>query len=84
MMTHNFILLDEKRKKTYVEEWHYMNLRDMDEEGNFIVSSWGQNYILRKADISGKIYFIHVKYDIDNKQQRKKNNNQILNNINIL
>lgn len=67
MITHNFILLDEKRKKTYVEEWHYMNLRDMDEEGNFIVSSWGQNYILRKADISGKIYFIHVKYDIDNK-----------------
>lgn len=34
----------------------------MDEEGNFMVSSWGENYILRKADIMGKRYFIRVRY----------------------
>lgn len=65
MMTRNFILLDEKRKKIYVEEWHYMNLREMDEEGNFIVSSWGQNYILRRADIGSSVYFIRVQYIVD-------------------
>ena len=62
IMAEKFILLDNRRKKFYINEWHYMNLRDMDEEGNFMVSSWGKNYILRKADIMGKRYFIRVCY----------------------
>lgn len=62
IMAEKFILLDDRRKKFYINEWHYMNLRDMDEEGNFMVSSWGENYILRKADIMGKRYFIRVRY----------------------
>lgn len=62
IMAEEFILLDDHRKKIYVKEWHYMNLRDMDEEGNFMVSSWGNNYFLRKADILGKRYFVRVRY----------------------
>lgn len=42
IMAEKFILLDNRRKKFYINEWHYMNLRDMDEEGNFMVSSWGK------------------------------------------
>ncbi|MBQ4522252.1 MAG: hypothetical protein IJA10_04795 [Lachnospiraceae bacterium] len=62
MMTRNFVLINEKRKKLYVEEWHYMNVREVDEEENFIVSTWGENYILRRADIGGSVYFVQVKY----------------------
>lgn len=64
LMTKNFILLDENLKKIYVNEWHYMNLKDVDEDGNFIVSSWGKNYILRKADIAGRAYFVRVRYKV--------------------
>ena len=49
-------------EKNYVNEWHYMNLRDVDEEGNLMVSSWGNNDFLRKADILGKRYFVRVCY----------------------
>lgn len=62
IMAEKFILLDERRKKFYIDGWHYMNLRDMDDEGNFMVSTWGKNYILRKADMMGKRYFIRVRY----------------------
>ena len=62
ILTKNFILLDKDRKKHYVKEWHYMNLREMDKDGNFLVSSWGENYMLRKADIMERVYFIRVRY----------------------
>lgn len=62
IMAKDFVLLDDHRKKIYVSEWHYMNLRDMDEEGNFMISSWGNNYFLRKADVLGKRYFVRVCY----------------------
>lgn len=39
-----------------------MNLRDIDKDGNMTVSSWGKNYILRKADIAGRMYFVRVQY----------------------
>ena len=62
IMAKDFVLLDDHRKKNHVNEWHYMNLRDVDEEGNLMVSSWGNNYFLRKADILGKRYFVRVCY----------------------
>lgn len=64
VMTKDFVLLDERRKKIYVDEWHYMNLRAIDENGNLMVSSWGKNYILRKADIAGRVYFVRVQYAV--------------------
>lgn len=62
VMTKNFVLLGERRKKIYVDEWHYMNLCDIDEDGNMVVSSWGKSYILRKADIAGRMYFVRIQY----------------------
>lgn len=62
IMTKNFILLDDKRKKHYVDYWHYMNLIEVDKDGNFLVSTWGNNYILRKADIMERVYYIRVRY----------------------
>lgn len=62
VLTKNFVLLDEHRKKIYVDRWHYMNLRDIDADRNLVVSSWGKSYILRKADIAGRIYFIRIQY----------------------
>ena len=62
ILTKNFILLYNVIKKHYVKEWHYMNLREMDNDGNFLVSSWGENYMLRKADIMERVYFIRVRY----------------------
>ncbi len=64
VMARDFVLLDERRKKIYVDEWHYMNLRAIDENGNLMVSSWGKNYILRKADIAGRVYFVRVQYAV--------------------
>lgn len=62
VLTKNFVLLDEHRKKIYVDRWHYMNLCDIDADRNLVVSSWGKSYILRKADIAGRIYFIRIQY----------------------
>lgn len=62
ILTKNFVLLDEHRKKIYVDRWHYMNLRDIDADRNLVVSTWGKSYILRKADIEGRIYFIRIQY----------------------
>lgn len=62
IMTKNFILLDDKRKKHYMDTWHYMNLIQVDNDGNFLVSTWGNNYILRKADIMERVYYLKVRY----------------------
>lgn len=62
IMTRKFILLDDKRKKHYVDHWHYMNLLQVDKDGNFLVSTWGNNYILRKADTVERVYYIRVRY----------------------
>ena len=56
--TSNFKLYDENGKPTGPIEGHWMMITDVTEDGQYIVSSWGERYYLNPSELDSASYLI--------------------------